>query len=152
MQSRARAARGGNLLSGYMPLWNPRIPLVNMQYLDPDTLVCYVPSGRVCSQASPGRRDSVFPPPEKGEVERETSEVRMKLRGLLTTATLFAMAAIPAMAQTSGGGPTESDMYCSGFVTKDAVPTNSKISAGWDAPNQVEFATGDFIYLKGGSY
>jgi outer membrane protein OmpA-like peptidoglycan-associated protein len=76
----------------------------------------------------------------------------MKLRSLLTTATLFAMAATAAMAQNSGGAPTESDMYCSGFVTKDAVPAGSKIVAGWDAPNQVEFSTNDFIYLKGGSY
>ena len=67
----------------------------------------------------------------------------MKIRGLMTSvlrmgvlnAGLLALC-VPAMGQTSGSGPTESDMYCSGFVSKDAMPTNSKLVAGWDAPHR----------------
>lgn len=78
----------------------------------------------------------------------------MNIRGLVTTLFTAGLAVLlpTAVAQTSGGGLTESDMYCSGFVTKDAVPTGSKIAAGWDFPNQNEFAAHDYIYLKGGSY
>lgn len=74
----------------------------------------------------------------------------MKIRGLVLT--LLAACATVGWAQTSGGGPTESDMYCSGFVTKDAVPATSTITAGWDAPNQAIFSARDYVYLKGGSY
>jgi outer membrane protein OmpA-like peptidoglycan-associated protein len=91
---------------------------------------------------------------------RETSEVRMKIMRWMTsvrmagvlTAGLLAGCLPAAMAQLPGHGPTESDMYCSGFVTKDAVPTNSAIFAGWDAPNQAVFSAHDYVYLKGGSY
>ncbi len=74
----------------------------------------------------------------------------MKIRGL--AAILLAGCALASAQTTSANGPSESDMYCSGFITKDAVPTNSKLVGGWDTPNQALFSAHDFVYLKGGSY
>src|SRR5207248_3356819 len=48
--------------------------------------------------------------------------------------------------------PTESDMYCSGFIAAQPVPKTSFIGAGWDTPNQTLFSDRDFVYLHGGSY
>ncbi len=73
----------------------------------------------------------------------------MKIRGL--AAILLAGCALAA-AQSIATGPSESDMYCSGFITKDAVPTTNKLVAGWDTPNQAIFSAHDFVYLRGGSY
>ena len=73
----------------------------------------------------------------------------MKIRGL---AIILLAACATTWAQTSGSGPTESDMYCSGMVSKDPVPTTSVMVAGWDAPNQVSYSAREYIYLKGGSY
>lgn len=74
----------------------------------------------------------------------------MKIKGLITI--LLAACALASAQQTSAGGPSASDMYCSGFVTKDAVPTTSTLVAGWDTPYQVIFSAHDYVYLKGGSY
>src|SRR6266436_1907062 len=48
--------------------------------------------------------------------------------------------------------PTESDVYCSGFLAAQPVAKNSFIGAGWDTPNQALFSDRDQIYLTGGSY
>jgi hypothetical protein len=60
----------------------------------------------------------------------------------------------PTQPQTAVGTqtPTESDMYCSGFVVGQPIPKTSFIGAGWDTPNQAMFADRDIVYLTGGSY
>ncbi|MCU1306902.1 MAG: hypothetical protein JWN45_1597 [Acidobacteriaceae bacterium] len=53
-----------------------------------------------------------------------------------------------AKAQT----PSESDMYCAGFVVGQPIAKTSFIGAGWDTPNQALFSDRDIVYLTGGSY
>lgn len=74
----------------------------------------------------------------------------MKIRGL--AAILLAGCALASAQSTGTNGPSESDMYCSGFVTKDVVPTTSRLVGGWDTPNQSIFSDRDYVYLRGGSY
>lgn len=96
----------------------------------------------------------------------------MKKSGLLTTV-LFAAAAFaqtpspqtapaaakpstPEVARTNAvavkNAPTETDMYCSGFITKDAVPKSTYIVGGWHSPEQQNFGERNYIYLTGGSF
>ncbi|MCU1309594.1 MAG: hypothetical protein JWO20_719 [Candidatus Angelobacter sp.] len=60
----------------------------------------------------------------------------------------------PTQPQTAGMAqmPTESDMYCSGFLVGQPIGNTSFIGAGWDTPNQAMFADRDIVYLTGGSY
>lgn len=48
--------------------------------------------------------------------------------------------------------PTESDMYCSGYITPQTLAKNSYIAAGWDSPEQVHYSDRNYVYLTGGSY
>lgn len=47
---------------------------------------------------------------------------------------------------------SHSDIYCSGFVTKNAVSRSNFVAGGLGTPDQVRFADRDLIYLKGNSY
>src|SRR5260370_27764368 len=50
----------------------------------------------------------------------------------------------------TGNTPTASDMYCSGFITTDHVPTDHYVAAGWYSPDQTRFAAGiDYFYIHG---
>lgn len=46
-------------------------------------------------------------------------------------------------------GPTLSEVYCSGFITKHSVRASGVMIAGNNAPEQVAYATGGYIYLSG---
>jgi hypothetical protein len=48
--------------------------------------------------------------------------------------------------------PSYSDMYCSGFITKQAQPGDSYVIAGAESPNQTQFSQGNTVFLEGGSY
>lgn len=49
-----------------------------------------------------------------------------------------------------GNVPTPADIYCSGFITTDHVPTSRFVAAGWNSPDQTRFAgTADIIYIHG---
>jgi hypothetical protein len=49
-----------------------------------------------------------------------------------------------------GNSPTPADMYCSGFITADKVPTDHFVAAGWNSPDQTRFAgLADRLYLHG---
>ena len=60
----------------------------------------------------------------------------------------ISQAAMARLANT----PTESDMYCSGFITKDAVPNTARIVGGLDSPQEAYYSDRETVFLTGGSY
>src|SRR5215472_5324564 len=53
---------------------------------------------------------------------------------------------------TVSNTPTPNDMYCSGFITTQAVPESSYVAAGWNSPDQTHYAgASDFVYIAGAS-
>jgi len=46
-------------------------------------------------------------------------------------------------------GPTLAEVYCAGFITKQSVGASGVIVAGNYAPEQVAYAAGGYVYLKG---
>lgn len=48
--------------------------------------------------------------------------------------------------------PTYSDIYCSGFVTKENIPNTNHILAGLGSPHSSRFAARDTVYLQGSGY
>jgi outer membrane protein OmpA-like peptidoglycan-associated protein len=49
-----------------------------------------------------------------------------------------------------GNTPTAADMYCSGFITAEHVPSDHYVAGGWNSPNQTRFASlVDYIYIHG---
>lgn len=44
---------------------------------------------------------------------------------------------------------TRSDIYCSGFLSKDAVPHANVVAGGLETPEKVRFAEHDFIFITG---
>ncbi len=49
-----------------------------------------------------------------------------------------------------GNTPTAADMYCSGYITTDKIPTDHYVAAGWNSPDQTRYAAlADVIYLHG---
>lgn len=48
--------------------------------------------------------------------------------------------------------PTESDMYCSGFVSSQAIPTKSYLAGGLNTPEEAEYTDRETVFLTGGEY
>jgi len=48
--------------------------------------------------------------------------------------------------------PTNADLYCGGFVSKDLVPNANFIAGGLESPNTTKFATNDLVFLAGQGY
>jgi hypothetical protein len=48
--------------------------------------------------------------------------------------------------------PTYSDIYCSGFVSKENIPNANHILAGLNSPHGVRFSARDTVYLEGSGY
>src|ERR1051325_8520027 len=49
-----------------------------------------------------------------------------------------------------GNTPTPADLYCSGFITSDHVPSAHFVAAGWNSPDQTRYAgPADTIYIHG---
>ena len=46
-------------------------------------------------------------------------------------------------------GPTLSEIYCAGFITKQGVHRSGTVVAGSNAPEQVDYSAGSYIYLSG---
>jgi hypothetical protein len=44
---------------------------------------------------------------------------------------------------------SESDLYCSGFITKEGVSKANYIGGGWSNPNAARFAAGEYIFIAG---
>src|SRR5215468_10784246 len=53
---------------------------------------------------------------------------------------------------TVSNTPTPNDMYCSGFITTQALPETSYVAGGWNSPDQAHFAGAtDYVYVYGAS-
>jgi hypothetical protein len=48
--------------------------------------------------------------------------------------------------------PTDADLYCAGFITKEAVPNANFIAGGLQTPNTTKFVNNDIVYMEGGGY
>jgi hypothetical protein len=48
--------------------------------------------------------------------------------------------------------PTNADLYCGGFVSKDLVPNANFVTGGLESPNTTKFARNDTIFLTGSGY
>jgi hypothetical protein len=48
--------------------------------------------------------------------------------------------------------PTKADLYCAGFITKQAVPNANFIAGGLNTPNTTKFVNDDIVYLVGSGY
>src|SRR5215472_17906366 len=49
---------------------------------------------------------------------------------------------------TVSNTPTPNDMYCSGFITTQALPETSYVAGGWNSPDQAHFAGAtDYVYV-----
>jgi outer membrane protein OmpA-like peptidoglycan-associated protein len=65
----------------------------------------------------------------------------------------------PQVAQTNRvaakHNPTESDMYCSGFILKEGLQRAGRVIGGWDSPFQTRYAVqqnGNQVYVDRGSF
>jgi outer membrane protein OmpA-like peptidoglycan-associated protein len=73
---------------------------------------------------------------------------------LFVFAACVAAAQQPQTSQTQalniGNTPTPADIYCSGFITTDHVPSQNFVMAGWNSPDQTRYAAPvDTIYIHG---
>ncbi|HET7184518.1 MAG TPA: hypothetical protein VFI82_07520 [Terriglobales bacterium] len=48
--------------------------------------------------------------------------------------------------------PSYSDMYCSGFISKQGFPAANYVAAGAESPNQTQFRQTDVLFLDGTGY
>jgi hypothetical protein len=48
--------------------------------------------------------------------------------------------------------PTNADLYCAGFISKQVLPDANFVAGGLHTPNTTKFASGDLIYLAGSGY
>jgi len=48
--------------------------------------------------------------------------------------------------------PTNADIYCAGFLTKQSVPNANFVAGGLHTPNTTKFVNGEMIYLAGSGY
>ena len=48
--------------------------------------------------------------------------------------------------------PTNADIYCGGFVSKELVPNANFVAGGLESPNTTKFATNDTVFLAGQGY
>jgi len=48
--------------------------------------------------------------------------------------------------------PTNSDMNCAGFISKQLLPNVNYIAGGLQSPSSTRFANGDIVYLYGSGY
>lgn len=63
--------------------------------------------------------------------------------------TVFTSASFPTeRVQT----PTNADLYCAGFVSKQLVPNANFVAGGLHTPNTTKFVNGDMVYLSGTGY
>ena len=48
--------------------------------------------------------------------------------------------------------PTYSDLYCSGFISKQTLPDANFVAGGLQTPSTTKFTRGDIVYLQGTGY
>jgi hypothetical protein len=80
---------------------------------------------------------------------------RVALLVVFCTAMALAQQAPPAPADNlveRPQAPTYSDLYCSGFITKQEIGRGNYLIGGLNTPNQTQFAQGDTVFLEGSGY
>ncbi len=50
------------------------------------------------------------------------------------------------------GAPTYSDLYCAGFISKQAFSASNRIVGGVDSPHATQFSDRDIVFLEGSGY
>ena len=48
--------------------------------------------------------------------------------------------------------PTNADIYCAGFISKQLLPNAHFVAGGLETPNTTKFVNGDMVYLAGGGF
>ena len=48
--------------------------------------------------------------------------------------------------------PTQADIYCAGFISKDRVPDANYVNGGLQTPSSTKFELGQIVYLAGTGY
>lgn len=48
--------------------------------------------------------------------------------------------------------PTYADLYCAGFINKEALPNANYVAGGLHTPNTTKYVNGDIVYLAGHGY
>jgi hypothetical protein len=48
--------------------------------------------------------------------------------------------------------PTQADIYCAGFITKDRIPNANYVNGGLETPASTKFEIGEIVYLAGSGY
>jgi len=48
--------------------------------------------------------------------------------------------------------PTQADIYCAGFLTKERVPDANYVNGGLETPGSTKFGNGQLVYLAGRGY
>lgn len=48
--------------------------------------------------------------------------------------------------------PTQADIYCAGFITKERIPNANYVNGGLQTPTSTKFEIGELVYLAGGGY
>ncbi len=76
---------------------------------------------------------------------------------LLSVAVLAQEQAAPPPVQATNlvervAAPTYSDLYCAGFITRQAVDHSKSVAAGAETPHSTLFTTGETVFLKGGGF
>ena len=75
------------------------------------------------------------------------------LFGALAVSAQQAPEAAPARSHVRAAEPASyADLNCAGFVTREAIPKNNIVVAGFDTPSQVLYAQKETVFLSGGGY
>ncbi|HEV8383298.1 MAG TPA: OmpA family protein [Candidatus Acidoferrales bacterium] len=64
---------------------------------------------------------------------------------------LLALGAAAAMAQQGPTVPNPADIYCSGMVTREAIPTDTYVISGEESHYKATFGGSDYIFINKGS-
>jgi len=48
--------------------------------------------------------------------------------------------------------PTQADIYCAGFISRDRLPDANYVNGGLRTPSATKFEIGEIVYLAGGGY
>ena len=68
-----------------------------------------------------------------------------------TLCLLLALGAGAAMAQQGPKTPNPNDIYCSGMVTREAVPADTYVISGEESAYKITFGDGDYVFINKGS-
>jgi hypothetical protein len=48
--------------------------------------------------------------------------------------------------------PTNTDLYCAGFISRQLLPNSNYVAGGLESPSAAKFVHGDIVYLTGSGY